>query len=550
MRLLPSPAEALLLVAFLGHVLLVPGTKVEESFTLHAARDALVYGYKGEGVVDKWDHVDFAGAVPRSFIPPLTLAGLSAPVLEVATRLELLRNGLNAQVAVRLTLSFFSALSLIFLSRRVASAYGAKVAKYFLLLVATSFHVPFWAGRTIPNMLIFPLIQVALAFLVTPPALVKKAGKPRGATKATICKAFELLAFSAAVGRLEIAALAVPFALEHLLRGSMSFVELVELAVVTGGASIGLSIAVDTPLWKSATWLWPEGQAAFFNVVQGKSAEWGVEPFYFYLFPVLPRLLHLTLPFSFFSLAIDRRTRRLLWPCIGFIVLMSALPHKEWRFIVYVIPAFFVAASAGVVAVGAITASSRLRRLFLLTLLSLNALTTLLGLSASLTNYPGLSAVRALESHLSSSGSGAETRPVTVWVGVEAKMKGASNFVLFDSAHAAPGGKGERAWYLPPCSAAITAPNISYDKSESPSLVSPFSPSSLYSALNDRGFDYAILDASTPIPRADQGQVVVQTREFGGVDWKALARGRARSVEGLVEGRLRDSVSVVKLRQS
>lgn len=78
-----------------------------------------------------------------------------------------------------------------------------------------------------------------------------------------------------------------------------------------------------------------------------------VSPFYHYLFPALPKVLHLTLPFTFFSLFIDRRTRRLITPCIGFIILMSGLKHKEWRFIVYVVPAFFVAASAGIVATGA-----------------------------------------------------------------------------------------------------------------------------------------------------------------------------------------------------
>jgi alpha-1,6-mannosyltransferase len=78
-----------------------------------------------------------------------------------------------------------------------------------------------------------------------------------------------------------------------------------------------------------------------------------VSPFYHYLFPALPKLLHLTLPFTFFSLAIDRRTRRLITPCVGFIIIMSGLKHKEWRFIVYVVPAFFVAAAAGIVATGA-----------------------------------------------------------------------------------------------------------------------------------------------------------------------------------------------------
>ncbi|BGP20554.1 hypothetical protein JCM10213_003817 [Rhodosporidiobolus nylandii] len=541
MRVLPTAPEALLLALVVGHTLVVPGTKVEESFTLHAVRDVLLKGYKGEGALAMWDHVEFPGAVTRSFVPPLALAALCRPVLEAASRLGVLGSGLDAQVAVRLTLGVFSAFSLIFFSRRVATAYGAKVAKYFLLLLATSFHVPFWAGRTVPNMLAFPLVQVALAFFVTPPVLTGNTAKPRGATKRTLKLAFAFLTVAAVVIRLELVALIVPFVLEHLIRGTLSIVDLVEVGVVAGGASLALTASVDTAFWGGKEWLWPEGQAAWFNVVQGKSAEWGVSPFYFYLFPTLPRLLHLALPFAFFSLAADRRTRRLLWPCICFIALMSGLKHKEWRFIVYVVPAFFAAAAAGIVGLGAITASPRFRRLSLLVLISVNLLFTLLGLAASSANYPGLSAVRALEAHVASLPPYAE--PVKVWVGVEAKMKGASNFVLFDSPVSSRSGE---AWYLSPTSAAAvtSAPRIEYNKAEDAAFISPSSPSSLLPALADAGFDYAVVDGSA---RTDGADVVYQASEFGWIDWGGLASGKVRRWEGLVEAKRRGSVMVVRV---
>ncbi|GAA5905930.1 hypothetical protein JCM6882_009073 [Rhodosporidiobolus microsporus] len=557
MRLVPSLPEALLLAAFAAHPLLTPGTKVEESFTLHAVRDALLFGYKGAEGVGRWDHAEFAGAVPRSFIPPFALAAVSKPVLAQALQLGLLRDGVDAQVAIRLTLAFLSALSLIFLSRRVAASYGAKVAKYFLLLQATSFHVPFWAGRTVPNMLAFPLVQCAFALLVTPPALSSRTASPRGATKRTLAQAFALLTFAAVVIRLEIVALIVPFAVEHVVRGTLGVFEMLQIGIPVAGASIATSVAIDSLMWQSVEWLWPEGHAAWFNVVEGKSSEWGVSPFYFYLFPTLPRLLHLTLPFALFSLAVDRRTRRLLWPCIGFIALMSGLSHKEWRFIVYAVPAFFVAAAAGVVGLGAYTASPRFRRFTLLLLLALNALFTLLGLAASSTNYPGLSAVRALEAHLSSSEGQAETKgkeAVRVWVGVEAKMKGASNFALFDSrasrasaARSAGGAEEGGAWYLPPSSSSTSSSSalITFDKSESPILTAPSSSSALLAALAAEGYDYAIVDSSTSatVPSA---QVVYQASEFGGFNWRTLVKGRV-SWEGLVGARDRPSVAVVKV---
>ncbi|GAA6038755.1 hypothetical protein JCM8097_002384 [Rhodosporidiobolus ruineniae] len=545
---LPSLPEALLVAAFTAPVLLAPGTKVEESFTLHAARDALVHGYKDEGALSQWDHHEFAGAVPRSFIPPIVLANLSKPVLFLASRLGLLRDGLDAQITIRLTLAFFSALSLIFFSRRVAASYGGKVAKYFFLLQATSFHVPFWAGRTLPNMLAFPLVQIAFALLVTPPALTNRTASPRQSTKRTLATAFALLTFAAVVIRLELVALIASFALEHLVRGTLSLVELIEVGLLAGGASLALTVAVDTLLWRAPTWLWPELAAARFNIIEGKAADWGVSPFHYYLFPTLPRLLHLTLPFALFSLAVDRRTRRLLWPCIGFIALLSGLKHKEWRFIVYVLPAFFVAAAAGVVALGAITASPRFRRFILFSLLALNLLFTLLGLTASTSNYPGLSAIQALEAHLTAGDSiplAATSRGlIRVWVGVEAKMKGASNFALYDSGLSSK--RGPEAWYLPEM--ALLSPVIlpvEYDKSESALFTSSSSASdSLLPALVEHGFDYALVDADTLTPGAE---VVFQSLEYGGIDWRGLVSGKVRSLEGLVAAKRRPSVRVVKV---
>lgn len=116
--------------------------------------------------------------MPRSLIPPTLLAILSTPALDLAKRCGAIRDGLDAQIIskrtldsfrsdsdelttavslVRLVLAFTSALALLFVASRVRSTYGGRTARYLLLLSATQFHVPFWAGRTIPNMLAFPI---------------------------------------------------------------------------------------------------------------------------------------------------------------------------------------------------------------------------------------------------------------------------------------------------------------------------------------------------------------------------------------------------------
>ncbi|GAA5842785.1 hypothetical protein JCM9279_003985 [Rhodotorula babjevae] len=528
-------AEACVVLSFLAHVVVVPGVKVEESFSLTAVRDVVVHGLDQPL---RYDHVEFKGAVPRSFIAPIALAAAASLPLKALSALELVRTGLEAQLIVRLTLALASALSVVFLSRSVRAAYGTKVAKYFLVLAATQFHVPYWAGRTLPNMLAFPLVQIALALFVCPPAL-SSISSPRRSTRLHLLSAFSLLTFTAVVIRLELAALVAPFALEHLARGLVGVRELLVTGVGSAAASIALSVIVDSYYWQSPTWLWPEGQAFLFNVVEGKSADWGVSPASYYFVSALPKLLHVSLVPATFSLFSDRRTRRLVLPCLAFVAVLSALEHKEWRFVVYVVPALTVAAAAGVVAVGALTASPLVRRLLLLSLLALNTAQTLLGLAASAPNYPGADALAFLEAHLgatpSSSHSAAAWR---VHVGPAAKMTGASNFLLLDSALARRTEGGDsassRAWYLAPQEdeeALKRAAAVVYDRAEPPA---PWA-----------SYDFALVGAASQ--RVDEAlphgaEVLYTASEFGGWDVRALLRGGWREVR-----RRKDAVRVVQL---
>jgi alpha-1,6-mannosyltransferase len=54
--------------------------------------------------------------------------------------------------AVRLALATANALGLFQLQRAAGRRFGAGVSALFMLLTCTQFHVPFWMGRTLPNM--------------------------------------------------------------------------------------------------------------------------------------------------------------------------------------------------------------------------------------------------------------------------------------------------------------------------------------------------------------------------------------------------------------
>jgi alpha-1,6-mannosyltransferase len=70
-------------------------------------------------------------------------------------------------------------------------------------------------------------------------------------------------------------------------------------------------------------------------------------PAYAYFLSHLPRLLLGSLPLAVLGVALDTRVRTLIIPPIMFIGLISGLGHKEWRFIVYVVPLFNIAAARG-----------------------------------------------------------------------------------------------------------------------------------------------------------------------------------------------------------
>lgn len=69
------------------HLWVAPYTKVEESFNIQAIHDFLTFGLPlrnaGTKIEALYDHVVFAGAVPRTFIGAMTIAGISNPFVQL-----------------------------------------------------------------------------------------------------------------------------------------------------------------------------------------------------------------------------------------------------------------------------------------------------------------------------------------------------------------------------------------------------------------------------------------------------------------------------------
>ncbi|KAI5480832.1 alpha-1,6-mannosyltransferase, glycosyltransferase family 22 protein [Pseudohyphozyma bogoriensis] len=510
--------ELLLVGATVAPVFITPFTKVEESFTLHAVHDILTHGTSPAGL-SLYDHQTFPGALPRSFIPSLILSAFAYPLAFLNSRFPFLTSLLSIQLLIRTTLALLTSFSLLFLARRAKSAFNKPIANLFLVFTFTQFHVLYYASRTLPNMLAFPFVQIALGLLIHPSTQrttftrkdpdTDRVEKKDGSL-VSVLYAFGILTFVATVMRFEVVGFIIPLGLDALARKTVTFWGLAQLGVAVGVVSLGASILVDSYFW--GTNVWPEGYSVLFNVVQGHSASWGVSPFYHY-FLNLPRLLP-TLPLALFACLIDRRARRLVYPSFGFILLLSCLKHKEWRFFVYAFPAFNVAAAAGGYGLG-ILYGKTLKRMALLSIVTLNVLLLALSLTASYHNYPGGAALSYLETIESSS------TPLKIHLDAQTCMTGASLFTLSNTS--------PQPWYLP--SSPSSPPSWSYSKSEDLVFPAEFAP-----------FDYVV--TGDPSARGYSGFEVVKS--FGGFGGFKLVGGKRVDGEWPLKVLKREAVWVMK----
>ncbi|KDQ52640.1 glycosyltransferase family 22 protein [Jaapia argillacea MUCL 33604] len=368
------------------HVLLAPYTKVEESFNLHAVHDILMYGVN-PSALPHYDHFINPGPVPRSFIGSLLLAYLSTPFIHLAHALGFIQNKFDLQIIVRLTLSTLSTLTLVLLRRRVQSRYGRPTSLFFTLLSISQFHFMFWCGRTLPNIFALILVNLSLYFLI-PPNPQRPSPSPSSTTIA-----LSLLTFTCITLRAELILLLGPLALQFLILRRTTFSQLFRIALLVGLPSIAATVLVDSYFWDKL--VWPEFGGIWFNVIEGKSSDWGISPWHYYFTSSLPKLLLSSLPLTLLSLR-DPRAPPLLLPPLFFISLLSFLAHKEWRFIIYVIPWFNILAARGarVLYSPPPRIPKRLSMLFLTSLISINFILTSLLTLSSISNYPGGEALR------------------------------------------------------------------------------------------------------------------------------------------------------------
>lgn len=465
-----EPIDLSLISFVLLYCVVAPFTKVEESFNIQAIHDIFFYGQD----LSKYDHFEFPGVVPRSFFGALIVAMLQYPAKMFSSTFVIKE---DLQMISRAVVGALNAFMLVEFRRNIQKVFGKRVSVWFMLITIAQFHLIYYASRTLPNMMAMPLVLYAYGQVIN----------------GQINRAITLLLFTAVVFRVELVILAASLGLFSLGSGQIDFRSLLVAGMRGVGYGALISITVDSYFWDKFPMI-PEVNSFFFNVVNGKSSEWGIEPFSSYFRVHLPNLTNnptilALLPIGLFfhqwspeddqydmvetedaaalepkenntaSARFAGETRRLLIlrtlfaTAVCYILVYSLQPHKELRFIIYVMPLISLVCANGASAAWEMRSKNLAFRI-----LSAGAMITslcavcvsLLKLMVSRMNYPGGEALQEFHYILETQDI-TYTEPIVVHMDVPVCMTGATRFLQrYDDA----GFLGERPF------------NVIYDKTE------------------------------------------------------------------------------------
>jgi alpha-1,6-mannosyltransferase len=358
-----------------AHLVYCPFTKVEESFNLQAMHDILYHKWN----LTQYDHLEFPGVVPRTFIGPLFISILVSPIVFLLEVFDISK--FWAQYLVRFALGGCVITTFHMLSQTLSKTFGPSWLQWFMAITVTQSHFMFYLSRPLPNIFALPLVLLALN------SWLKNESK-------------QFILFSGAaviIFRAELALFLGLLLLYDLMYKRITIKRFFQLAIPVGIGFLLLSVVVDSIFWNRP--LWPEGEVLWFNTVLNRSSDYGTSPFLWYFYSAIPRGMAASVFLIPLGLYLDGRVRKLFIPAVVFVLLYSYLPHKELRFIIYVFPFLNASAATACHRIWENRNKSPIHHLLSLGVcghLVVNVLFTLFLLSISGTNYPGGTAISHL----------------------------------------------------------------------------------------------------------------------------------------------------------
>jgi len=417
-----------LFLVMVTYIIMCPYTKVEESFNLQATHDILIYGVKD---ISKYDHFEFPGVVPRTFIGSLILAGMVYPFKNILYYLstgvsqekydiifgsvykyvhkyvpnfpktinpEVFQNKFILQYATRIALAFLVVYSFSKLRKSVEKTWSKEAGNFMILLTAVQFYIPFWGSRTLPNTFALIFVNIALSYWILKTTRKKASNKENRIYERTRSYlVIFILTFTACVFRIEIVLLAMPIFFLEVKNKKITVVRLIIAGLISTLISVGISVGVDSYFWGKL--IWPEGSVFQFNVINNGSVAYGTSPWYSYLTLHIPKMCTIAIPFALYAFYEKPRIRRLLTPAIYYVLVYSILQHKETRFIFYVVPLINTAGAVGLYYIHNSSVYSIMKKLlYYLTIILIAANLVISGLMAYISsfNYPGGYALKSM----------------------------------------------------------------------------------------------------------------------------------------------------------
>lgn len=409
--------EFLLLLSTAGlYIVHCPFNKVEESFNTQALHDIInifpnnlpnLAKLNGNQTYQEialrpnlpWDHLQFPGVVPRTSIGafivalPLKLASylMSKDYLDWDIKDEDepdLTSQFALQIGSRFALAGFVVYSLTEITRAIHRKYGLIFRVCFSIITVSQFHYMFYASRFLPNTFAAILANLVFASWIN----------------RQYSKSIVYIAFCVVIFRFDTSILFGWLLFDGVfIRNLIPLTRVIKIGVPAGLVALLISFTIDSIFWAKP--VWPEFEGLYFNLWLNKSHEWGVKPFFWYIYQCLPKILVLSTPLT--MLADHKITRDYMLVTMAFILTYSLLPHKELRFILFVNPLLNISATSGLMNIGSFLGKfcslfernrGRSRRSFIATLafLTIIAIMLLGNIAASFIssvvsshNYPG-----------------------------------------------------------------------------------------------------------------------------------------------------------------
>lgn len=319
------------------HMYRAPYTKVEESFQVQAVHDILYLGVRPATLGGtEYDHMEFPGVVPRTFVGALVISVLSLPFKFLLVACGLASQKIVLLMVARGVLAALVCVGLWFFGKQ----FNAPCVGYiFGLVCSLQFHLPFYMSRMLPNTCALVLTSAGFGYWMK--VLNAEQCKAKD-VRATIV----ILTCAAIVFRCDAIILVGLIGIHMVVTKRVTLIDGLWIGALACGASLVLTVLIDSYFWRR--WLWPEGEVLYFNTVLNKSKEWGVSPMHWYFTSALPRMLHIAYPMAFVGALVDSRARSMMIIALGFVLLYSKLEHKEVRFLFPTIPLWNMSAALGI----------------------------------------------------------------------------------------------------------------------------------------------------------------------------------------------------------